>query len=437
MGISRNHQSIPVSFIEWGRALEIGETEISKDIDILVESIASGELTHLDGVMSPLTVELVKLFNASGVDMTRWWSFTPQSWKCPACGRQKKDIVRLNNNDQLMCRLVEHHDHMRDLLLTRFREISSSSREVVADEMAESFAKRSAAMVSSYDNTIVCDDCNTADGNAKKIAGTHEDFSFSPIELSKFIKVTPNSTHKIDAGVARAIWQSNKETFSLRLKIIDRIAVIAASNEHWFQAQPHAHLPAYIESMANSFARQYGNSSALQFLCGPKRTQPKKAPSAWRQVLHSVSSILPTNSDIDHVAKVSSKRGWDKLPHNWNCPSCQRSKVAIVRPTNKNAWKLVANEQHFWIGGKARSSEKQIVCGDCSDAAQKLGKEAAEQTGIDVQGYSKWVSVEELARVVIGRAHTRHVIRNEVADVLVKQISLRIVQYFTNSAEPS
>jgi rubredoxin len=424
----RTRQPIPAIVIEKELVLAIEETGTSEQVSALTDLIASGELTHLDGVMSPLTVGLVELFKAAGVDMTRWWSFTPQRWQCPACGRSKKDIVRLNNIGHLMCRLVEHHDHMRDLLLKRFREISSASGEVVADETAESFAKRSAAMVSSYDNTIVCDDCNVADANAKKIANTHADFSFSPQEISKFIKVTPNATHRIDAELACATWKSNKETFSLRLKIIDRIADIAASNEHWFQAQSHTHLPAHIESNANAVAKHYDAPSALQFLCGPKRNLPKKVPSAWRQIPQSGVSTVPTPGDIDHVAKVSCKRDWDKLPHDWSCPSCLRSKVAIVRPTNNNAWKLVANERNFWIRGKARNTEKHIVCSDCSDAAQKLGKVAAEQAEMDVQGYSKWVSLEELAKVVIGRAHARHEINNEVADTLVVRISQRICE---------
>lgn len=81
------------------------------------ERVSNGSIA-LDGVMSPLTRELAGRFGTQSVDMTFGWACTPMDWLCPACGRAKPEIVRLNTNGHLMCRLVEHHDHMKDLVKT-------------------------------------------------------------------------------------------------------------------------------------------------------------------------------------------------------------------------------------------------------------------------------------------------------------------------------
>jgi hypothetical protein len=132
-----------------------------------------------------------------------------------------------------MCRLVEHHDHMKDLLLRKFQSISASLQRVLADEAAEDFAKRSAPMVSAYDNTVICNDCNNADTAAKKLVKAHSSFSFSPQEILAFVIAAPNAEHRIDQAVATRIWEENRSTFELRVKIVERIAEIAAKNEHW------------------------------------------------------------------------------------------------------------------------------------------------------------------------------------------------------------
>lgn len=94
-------------------------------------------------------------------------------------------------------------------------------------------------MISAYDNAIICDDCNTADPKAKGAVGTHRDFSYSPQEIKRFVRPRPNVPHEIDVEEAARIWQANEETFALRLKIVERIAGIAATNTHWYQELPY------------------------------------------------------------------------------------------------------------------------------------------------------------------------------------------------------
>jgi hypothetical protein len=149
------------------------------------EQVSNG-LVSLDGVMSPLTRELVEAFQAGGVDMTFGWVCTPMDWTCPACGRGKHEIVRLNTNGDLMCRLVEHHDHMMDLVKDEFKRQCKLQKDIVADEYAKRFAERSSPMISAYDNALICDDCNAADPKAKAAVGTHRGIETSRIRPKKF-----------------------------------------------------------------------------------------------------------------------------------------------------------------------------------------------------------------------------------------------------------
>ena len=130
---------------EWKNWLRRWSSTIYPEDEALLRSVENGT-SGLDGVMSPLTKAMVESYGCTGVDMDMLWAYTPTSWKCPSCQRTKVEIARPNKNGDLMCRLVEHHDHMKDLLLRKFQNISASMERVLADEAAEGFAKRSAPM---------------------------------------------------------------------------------------------------------------------------------------------------------------------------------------------------------------------------------------------------------------------------------------------------
>ncbi|WP_050560177.1 MULTISPECIES: hypothetical protein [Acinetobacter] len=55
---------------------------------------------------------------------------------------------------------------------------------IVADELSEKFAIKTAFSLSAYDNTAVCFDYNKVDADVKKIVKAHKYFSFSPREIA-------------------------------------------------------------------------------------------------------------------------------------------------------------------------------------------------------------------------------------------------------------
>ncbi|WP_202906078.1 hypothetical protein [Morganella psychrotolerans] len=46
--------------------------------------------------------------------------------------------------------------------------------------------------------TLICDQCNSADGTVKRMLKLPENFLFSPLEMRIFIEATPHGKHKID-----------------------------------------------------------------------------------------------------------------------------------------------------------------------------------------------------------------------------------------------
>ncbi|WP_246089440.1 hypothetical protein [Paraburkholderia guartelaensis] len=210
--------------------IENGKGTYEESRERFFAGVARGSIA-LDGVMSPLTKTLMERFGTKSVDMTFGWACTPMDWSCPACGRTKPEIVRVNSKGHLMCRLVEHHDHMKDLVKAEFERQCKQQERVIADEFAKRFASRAAPMVSAYDNAMICDDCNSADPTAKSAVGTHKDFSYSPQEIRRFVRPRPNMPHAIDTEAAAGIWREHEHTFALRLKIIERIANIAAHEQ--------------------------------------------------------------------------------------------------------------------------------------------------------------------------------------------------------------
>lgn len=390
------------------------------------ERVSSGSIA-LDGVMSPLTRELAGRFGAESVDMTFAWACTPMDWVCPACGRTKPEIVRLNTNRDLMCRLVEHHDHMKDLVKDEFERQCKLQKTIVADEFARRFATRASQMISAYDNAIICDDCNAADPKAKRAVGTHKDFSFSPQEIRRFVRPQPNVPHEIDAEEAARIWQVNEETFALRLKIVERIAGIAATNTHWYQELPDGQRAETVYRHAEYLQGQYSVPGALYELTGDLRRSPSPDVSAWRRVKHKSQRVGPRPEDVAYLAKVSFGRHWSAVAESWRCPSCDRTKHETVRKSNKGDWTFLLADRSFYAPGERYGSKRTVVCGDCGLLASNLGKEAClvaeAATG---SNYAQFLSVSEIALVVLPQPHARHNVKNDVADNLMMDLIERI-----------
>jgi hypothetical protein len=130
--------------------------------------------------------------NYDGAHCAQLWNSLGDTWHCPACGRSKFEIMRWTKRrwkayvgkcdpyDDWMAGFHKHHDHSVPLIYPR-----PDGR---------------------FPTLIICDQCNSADGVAKRKLGLPEDFSFSPEEIRQFVTSEPHGKHKINFDIARKIY---------------------------------------------------------------------------------------------------------------------------------------------------------------------------------------------------------------------------------------
>lgn len=135
-------------------------------------------------------------FNSyDGLHCKSLWKSVGDDWQCPSCKRNKFEIMRWtkrfpNKPNAFMgwvAILHRHHDHSQDGFLGGYTSV-----------------------LARFPTTVICDQCNSADGHAKKKLGLPKNFSFSPHEIGKFVKATPHTKHEIDYGEAEYIYYARK-----------------------------------------------------------------------------------------------------------------------------------------------------------------------------------------------------------------------------------
>jgi rubredoxin len=372
----------------------------------LRELAARAPLPRLDGEASPETQAIARAIGANGFALNRWWVLTPMWWVCPACNRPKFEIARLNQRGEMMGELHAHHDHVGDFIMRRFHEVSGSRQDSVATESTEDFLRRAVPLVTAFDETVICADCNTADAKAKRIVGVHPDFSFSPQEIGRFVEASPNQDHKINADTAQAIWQDGLPAFKARLRIIEHLVELVVRKGHWFQPPlSWEHRSESIERAAKSEITKagYNGEHHLETYIDGARSirKPTKDLSAWRMKRYRKPVKVPTTSQIEHVSKVSHHQAWMCVPDDWTCPCCGRSKRELVKPSGNFPWSFGFARTYFHETGHT----EVICCGDCNNARLGLIKEA----GCD----KSCVSVCDVRDVVVPAPHAPHIFRND------------------------
>ena len=124
-----------------------------------------------------------------GAHYHQLWARVGPDWTCPSCKRSKFQILRWTMRfprtaerfEDWMAGLHEHHDHARSW-----------------DGIG----------VARFHPTVLCDQCNAADGAAKRRLKLPEHFSFSPMEIAQFVTATPHGKHVIDLALAERIYRS-------------------------------------------------------------------------------------------------------------------------------------------------------------------------------------------------------------------------------------
>ena len=398
--------------------------KIFQSTEELDKYLEFNNLVGLDSEYSLNTQKLKEKFNARNVHYDFWWIATPTDWICPVCKRIKEKLVKINKHGDLSGHLHEHHDHMADLAKKRFDEISAQQTNVIADNISEKFVKRLAYALASYDNTIICSDCNVADTDAKKIVSAHKDFSFSPTDISKFIIVSANNKHEINHKIAKEMWDIQTINFQERLKLIDSIALIASQNKHWYQ--PSRSTALQVERISKHYIEAQGlnNLSKNPYSLLYSTNIYKGNKSSWRKDRKLKHVLSPKKGEIQHMINLKSNL-WNKVPDNWSCPICNRSKINCIQITNKNEWGFTTGNRHFLDFNCPNWANNLTICNECNTVSKLLQKEIAEKD--DFPHYHSYlIEASELKKSISPSNNNKHSINNDYVEKLLIELEERL-----------
>lgn len=392
-----------------------------KELEEFHESLADKDLNFLDSEYTKTTRELVSDFKATGAFLNKWWVLTPKDWSCPVCLRKKREIFHLNEKNYLIGHLHEHHDHMKDVVKELFKKACKQQSEIIADVHSEKFITKIAYTLEAYDNTVICSDCNKADGIAKKLIKTDPNFSFSPNEIAEFIICQPNVEHKIDKNKAREIWLRVKPLFELRMDWANKFAEIAANKRNWYQ--PSDRTAKQIERNAQNL---YKLNGLLEYdLYFDHRYLYKSQPivgkqDSWRRKVEKVNKA-PSSQDLEFLKKMQ-KGKWEKYDEDWSCPSCKLSKTQCVRKSNKKEWIFEVKSVPLFYKDEYEnvSTSHTALCNDCCNTALHIGREVKTLLGLDNIYYpSSFISLNELSELISPRPHSKHEYKNNKIDEIL------------------
>lgn len=392
------------------------ESDLEREIQALW---AQNPPEGLDGVWHPQTGRLQRELGANGLDLNNWWCLTPADWVCSACGRTKPEIAKKGSSGALICHLVEHHDHMDRYIRKRLGELVGGRANFVATADAEIFAKRSSPALEAFEPTIICEDCNNADALAKKKAGAHPDFSFTPSDIRAFVKASPNRPHQILAEQLAFVWARRKAQLASRMELADKLCELASSNFHWYENADHQHHSRAIRDRARFcvFILPPPINESVERFVGLSASKTRGEPNiqGWRRNKR-LKSLRPPNEQEVQWIKVTHPI-YASLPEDWKCPWCQRNKVELIRPSKQFDWSFAVSDTPM-LRDENLSRISPLVCQDCRDVRAQLAKEAKAETVA--------VRPTDVSAVIYPQPNSQHALKEDsTIDVIVAEIVSR------------
>ncbi|MFP1133051.1 hypothetical protein [Asticcacaulis sp. W401b] len=372
-----------------------------------------------DGAWSEQTRAAMAQFKTEKLDLNEPWAATPRGWRCPACQRVKAEIFRVTAGEVLTAHLHKHHDHLQDHLTTLMKVRLGPDAKRSPDYPHREVFRLSRAL-RRFDESIVCEDCNTADGSAKAALGLPRHFSFSPVEIGQFIKVRPHQPHSLDLPAVRRVFDSVAVDFELRTamfgKLADRLANgglrqeksngldFAGANALTVEGQLSRTCALYAPEVHMAFAKDL---SAFGRASTPTDGVRKRTTARRRKV------EIPSAEEIAAFTPSTLSETWVLVPEDWTCPICDRSKVEIIRRGNKDrkwtghitrhyeyVFDRVFNRSEGVAEDRVTHRETHFVCGECADMKTRV-KQAASELSCD----SLFFTIEQYRSVCESAPH--------------------------------
>lgn len=301
---------------------------------------------HRDGRWSEQTKRILAQHGTQKLELNRGWAATWTGWSCPCCERTKRQIARMTSSGVLLCHLELHHDHLDDYLKRRFLEINPPSDETERRIQVSQAEGALRPLVERFERTLICVDCNLADGRAKLRLGkqieTH--FTFTPSEIAKFITVRDNQPHQIDFASARSTWVNAREDFKDRVDFAERMVARIAKGRHAREVASGQKLSGQLQTRDIIFqlcVEQLPDVHSLHLgEIIEARSVARDGVGGTKRPLNITRGQAPTDAEFASVdsVQISTNRHWRNAGETWECPCCGRTKRDICRRSNRGDW---------------------------------------------------------------------------------------------------
>ena len=304
-----------------------------------------------DGRWSVQTNRALQRFEAKGLDLNENWALCTPFWSCPSCRRSKDEIFRLSKRGILLAKLELHHDHLRDGIWHRARELFGKDWIETIPKSSLSLLDQIRNLTSRFDVCLVCSECNAADGKVKARfrSEINSRFSFTGQEIGAFARTRPGQDHEIDYVKALDVWQVEKDNFFARVGLIDELLThmvngrLARDQQGKSDARGVSSAFDASSILARSFYRETKDTERAgllwdfrgEFLARSTQRDSVKLPPT-----DGLGNPLLAPTDEEYAAyvdPVSGKR-WQAVPEDWTCPVCERGKRQILRKSKTGKW---------------------------------------------------------------------------------------------------
>lgn len=395
-------------------------------LPLLVKSVSDGEITTIDSVDSPLSTAIKAHHRLTDFEMNAHWIGSSQAWSCPCCGRSKFHISRVGKKNQILAKLVVHHDHMGEALKAAFHvafeEAGTRDAQIEGNRLVERIGSAFAA----YEEVLICEDCNNADTEAKKLLEAPSFFSFSIGQIRSFIQSSAHHPHDVEADAAHQRWKEARPAYELRMELIRTVAHAAATDNHWYEPYDRTMQP--IPTLGNG--HRTGDTTILKWVSteslykalGPQQKTAPRNLTRWRTTIPKQGRPLPANFLAMLLSDEYRARRWEQVADDWSCPVCRRTKQEILYVGDEGKVSFHISTNH----GRGAWSSASEICNHCNSTLMSLKTEISELTGNRPRDSYAFVSPNELAGIIRARPHSPHTIHAPEAAVLVTTIVNRL-----------
>lgn len=299
-----------------------------------------------DGRWSDQTKSILAKFDTQVLNLNRGWAATWTGWICPCCRRSKPQIARVTSSGMLLCNLEQHHDHLEDFLKRRFLAVDLQSDERDHRIQISNAETALRPLVERFERTLICVDCNLADGRVKVALRDEIDthFTFAPSEIAEFIAVSDNRLHEVDIATARSIWVDAQEDFNDRIDFAERMAKRIAKGRHKREIAPGEKLRGQVQTRDICYqlcAEQLPDIHGLHLgEIIDSRSVARGGVGEAPQRSKKLQGRPPTDAEFAAVnaAQTSTNKNWRAAGEAWACACCERTKREICRRSNRGAW---------------------------------------------------------------------------------------------------